>query len=500
MFAPASGGNANTGNVTFNDINIIGTGNLNLQPDSADAGAYLDIYLTGAADIHVAAGAAGANLILGTDEEANVAVLQGGNVAIQAGNVSGTKTWNFDTAGNLTLPLSSVVYETNIPDGALSGSAIALKPAGGTTANQQLLIYPTAFDGDHIHLATGNLYQTELFLGSDDLYIKLSNTGNIVINSNDGNSNSAMWTFDSTGNATFPANGTTALHNITSNGLALFGQVHIGGNLNYSDDANLIVVEDKDSFADIIAQNKNSGGNASMNIVLINDNPGNVYMAMGVNSSNFTPLYNTLFEIPDAGYVSHSTNQVMGPQSAESGNSSMFFTYNSGSYALELNANGAIGWGASYNGNLTQGNFGNVGQVLTSAGENSAPTWSNITSTSTTNSWTLASGNNTVSISVPLSGTYSIWINGNIPNGIITYTATAVVTNTNVPVLGDQYGWYYAVGNALVLTSIPNQFVGTAGAISNVNTYLGNTANVFTFGITNNSGNAAVVNYGYTKL
>ena len=115
-------------------------------------------------------------------------------------------------------------------------------------------------------------------------------------------------------------------------------------------------------------------------------------------------------------------------------------------------------------------------------------------------SWTLASGNNTVSISVPASGTYSIWVNGNIPNGIITYTATAVVTNTNVPVLGEQYGWFYEAGNALVLTSIPNQFVGTQGAISNASPYSGNTANVFTFGITNNSGANAVVNYGYTKL
>ena len=99
-----------------------------------------------------------------------------------------------------------------------------------------------------------------------------------------------------------------------------------------------------------------------------------------------------------------------------------------------------------------------------------------------------------------MNGTYALWVNGNIPNGIITYTATAVVTNTNVPVLGEQYGWYYAVGNALVFTSIPDQFVGTVGSISNVNTYVGNTANVFTFGITNNSGNTAVVNYGYTKL
>ena len=49
-------------------------------------------------------------------------------------------------------------------------------------------------------------------------------------------------------------------------------------------------------------------------------------------------------------------------------------------------------------------------------------------------SWTLEPGTNTVSINVPLNGTYELWVNGNIPNGIITYTATAVVTNTNVPV------------------------------------------------------------------
>ena len=60
-----------------------------------------------------------------------------------------------------------------------------------------------------------------------------------------------------------------------------------------------------------------------------------------------------------------------------------------------------------------------------------------------------------------------------------------------------QYGWFYEAGNALVLTSIPNQFVGTQGAISNASPYSGNTANVFTFGITNSSGNTVVVNYSY---
>ena len=118
---------------------------------------------------------------------------------------------------------------------------------------------------------------------------------------------------------------------------------------------------------------------------------------------------------------------------------------------------------------------------------------------STTGSWTLASGVNTVSLTVPINGTYSIWVRGNIPNGIVTYTATAVVTNTNVPVLGSSYGWYYAAGNALVLTAIPAQIVGTVNNISNA-VVATTTANVFTFGITNNSGTSQVVNWGYITL
>jgi hypothetical protein len=74
-----------------------------------------------------------------------------------------------------------------------------------------------------------------------------------------------------------------------------------------------------------------------------------------------------------------------------------------------------------------------------------------------------------------------------------------VVTNNNVPVVGSSYGWYYAAGNALVLTAIPTQIVGNLNSIS-TDMVVTTTANVFTFGITNNSGNSAVVNYGYTAL
>jgi hypothetical protein len=118
----------------------------------------------------------------------------------------------------------------------------------------------------------------------------------------------------------------------------------------------------------------------------------------------------------------------------------------------------------------------------------------------TSGSWTLATGSNTVSITVPLNGNYQMWVNGNIPNGIVEWNATVNVSNPNVPVIGSQYAWYYAAGNALVLTAIPDQIVGTAGVISTSTGYAGTTSNVFSFGITNNSISTQTVYWGYTTL
>jgi hypothetical protein len=128
-------------------------------------------------------------------------------ILIRTDNGNTNQTWEFGASGNLTLPRGGVVYETNIPYGGLSGNTIALLPQGGTSADQQLLIYPTVgADANHLHLTSGNLYNTELFLGNDDLYVKLANTGNIVINSNDNTGNTAQWTFGTTGNLTVPGN------------------------------------------------------------------------------------------------------------------------------------------------------------------------------------------------------------------------------------------------------------------------------------------------------
>jgi hypothetical protein len=142
----------------------------------------------------------------------------------------------------------------------------------------------------------------------------------------------------------------------------------------------------------------------------------------------------------------------------------------------------------SATGNIsTSGRFVGNGSALTSV------------ATQSSGSWTLATGTNTVNFTVTGGYTYSMWVTGNIPNGIVIWNATGTVTNTNVPVIGQQFGWYYAAGNALVLTSMPSQIIGTAGSISNASPAVAN-ANVFNFTIVNNSGSSQTVYYGWTKI
>jgi hypothetical protein len=163
----------------------------------------------------------------------------GGNVAIITN--SGT-AWTFSDTGNLELPSGGVVYETGIPSGGLSGNTIALKPAGGTNADQQLLIYPTAgnVDANHLHLTSGNLWNTELFLGDDNFFVKLANTGNIVINSNDNVGNSSQWNFNNFGTLTLP--GGSQLRPLGSN-LDIFAGAGSYVNLITSDESSLMGVD-----------------------------------------------------------------------------------------------------------------------------------------------------------------------------------------------------------------------------------------------------------------
>jgi hypothetical protein len=142
----------------------------------------------------------------------------------------------------------------------------------------------------------------------------------------------------------------------------------------------------------------------------------------------------------------------------------------------------------STTGNITASNFVGNGAALTDV------------AVRTTGSWTVATGTNTYSITVPINGTYQIWVRGNIPNGILVYQATVSVTNTNVPVLGTQRAWNYIDGGSpILLTTMPTQIVGAEGTISTA-TVSTTTANVFDFVISNTSGSPQTISWGYVTL
>jgi hypothetical protein len=121
--------------------------------------------------------------------------------------------------------------------------------------------------------------------------------------------------------------------------------------------------------------------------------------------------------------------------------------------------------------------------------------------TKVTGSWTVTTGTNTYSIQLAENGTYQIWVDCNIPNGILAYNATATVTNGNVPVVGVQYAWVYSGGGTPIdFVSIPNQFTGTANTIVRSSVAPSATTNRFDFGINNASGGNVTVRYGYVKI
>jgi hypothetical protein len=158
-------------------------------------------------------------------------------------------------------------------------------------------------------------------------------------------------------------------------------------------------------------------------------------------------------------------------------------------------SNGSSGTSGTSGSNGSSGTSGSAG---TSGSSGTSPV--NVL-LKTTGTWTVPTGASTQSFTLDANSSYSMWVNGNIPNGIINWNATATISNPNVPVVGAQYGWYYETGNALVLTSMPNQFVGTNGSILNSPAlYAPGTSNVFNFGITNNSGTSQTISYGYIKL
>ena len=128
--------------------------------------------------------------------------------------------------------------------------------------------------------------------------------------------------------------------------------------------------------AEITFQNQSAGSNASAFFFAV-ENTGSDYAGFGQNSLNLAPLYNTLFELPGSAVMSGTLDCVIGPQSDHSSNSGIYLTYQDGAFAHHINSNGALSFNASYNGTVSEGDFGSVGKVLVSQGSASEPIWTN---------------------------------------------------------------------------------------------------------------------------
>ena len=149
----------------------------------------------------------------------------------------------------------------------------------------------------------------------------------------------------------------------------------------------------------------------------------------------------------------------------------------------------------------SSGTSGSSGSSGTSGSSGSSGTSGISGLSGTTGSWTVTPGTNNYSFTLSINSTYNLWVIGNIPNGIIVYNATVTISNSNVPVIGVQYAWnYIGAGSPILLTSIPVQIIGTAGAISTASPAVGTSTNTFVFGIQNTTGSNVTVDYGYLKI
>jgi hypothetical protein len=161
-------------------------------------------------------------------DTANIIVPPNGSTdSIQVNNNNGnvqlssnTNIWQFGTNGILTLPTGSTINDTPAAPGVINGRAVEIKPGGVSHSNQLLRIYPTAPnpDGNHLHLTSGDLTDTDLFLGDDHQFVQIAADGNVCIGTYGTSGN--IWQFHKDGNLQLPAGGV-----IVNSDSSVYGQV-----------------------------------------------------------------------------------------------------------------------------------------------------------------------------------------------------------------------------------------------------------------------------------
>jgi hypothetical protein len=140
-----------------------------------------------------------ANLYLG-GANSHVKIGSGANPPVTV--MSNNNSWFFGNTGNLTLPEGGVIAEGVVTD----NPTIELTPANPDDASQKLVIkggLPPEEPADyHLHLTTGNLEETSIFLGTDNHNVRTTTDGKIQITTPTEGTN--VWEFDTSGALTFP--------------------------------------------------------------------------------------------------------------------------------------------------------------------------------------------------------------------------------------------------------------------------------------------------------
>jgi hypothetical protein len=381
--------------------------------------------------------------------------------------------------GNIANVRLSSSGALTFPDGTQQTTAAF--GGGGNYGNANVAAFLPTYTGTTGITAVGTL-------------VTLSVTGNTTVGNLVGTeantriiANVYTTTFDIYGNVSFPGN------IITPTGL------YVGPTL-FTALPNTIAqfTGNANSYAQINFENLSSGTDATADYVATANNGTDTtfFVDLGIANSNYdnTSPNNSL---GTAVFANDSYLYAQGNLATTTGGNLVIGTSTANKtvkiFAGGINSANIIATvsntGMAVTGNVSATNFVGSGSLLSGV------------AIKTTGSWTVTAGTNTYSFTIPDQGAYQLWVIGNIPNGIISYNATATITNSNVPVVGAQYAWVYNGGGTPIdFTSIPNQFTGTGNTIVRSTGGPSATTNRFDFGINNTSGGNVTVSYGYVKI
>ena len=199
------------------------------------------------------------------------------------GNIVQGFSWQFNATGNLILPAGGTIGEGSaVIFGGSPVHTIELTPYGGGNPDQRLVIYPTAGEGNHLHLTSGNLLVTDIFLGDDTQFVKTNADGSMSIGTNVGQYGIGgnTWTFDNAGNLTLPDGGSILSNNnltIQTSEIIYLRSTSVGGVGIYSGNSQLAVTSGVgiETYADAINFTPNAEGD-----VLIDINNANTFVAI----------------------------------------------------------------------------------------------------------------------------------------------------------------------------------------------------------------------------